>query len=307
MGKSFLDDGFGGFIFSPVIRVVNEAATGTIAGTVLSPLTIEGQRDRVENASIEVMRVVAGDTLGWVVATGHTDIQGRYRVAYLMPGTYVVRASKPGFGTPPSSAVPVAQGATTTVDFSFEVVDLSGLVIQGSRYLFVGRTVELVAAVTDAAGNRVPSPSVTWSLAGSAATLATSGDRATVTGVALGWVSVFAGSGALHDSAAIYVAPDTSTGGGGGGGSGPVATVELPATMSAHVGDSLGITATLRNAAGEVVGGVVTWTTSDAQTVAITWSSGSNYATLRALRAGSATITATSEGKSGTAAVTVSP
>ncbi len=309
VGRSFLDDGFGGFIFSPVIRVVNEAATGTIAGTVQSPVTIEGQRDAVENASIEVSRTLSpGDTILWVGATGHTDIQGRYRVAFLTPGSYAVRVTRPGMQAAMVTGVQVGRGATATVNFALDVADLSGLRIEGGRYVAVGRAIELLAVVSDAVGNQLANPPVTWTLYGQPyATLAPNGDRATLTGVAQGWVEVVASSGALHDSAAIYVAPDTTSPPPPPPPSGPVATLELPSTMSAHVGDSLGISATLRNAAGQVLGDrAVSWTTSDTQTVAITWFYG-NYATLRALRAGTASITATSEGKSGTATVTVGP
>ncbi|HEY3011153.1 MAG TPA: Ig-like domain-containing protein [Gemmatimonadales bacterium] len=98
----------------------------------------------------------------------------------------------------------------------------------------------------------------------------------------------------------------TACGGGDDGGSNappaPVASVTIiPSTLPLTVGETQQLTAVLRNAAGtELTGRTVTWTTSDA-TVATVSTSG----LVSALSTGSATIEASSEGQTGTAAVTV--
>lgn len=81
----------------------------------------------------------------------------------------------------------------------------------------------------------------------------------------------------------------------------PVATVTVsPDTATVTVGQTRQYTATTKDASGSVLTGrVITWTSSD---TAVATVSGTGLATAR--RAGSATLTATSEGKSGTAMLT---
>jgi uncharacterized protein YjdB len=82
----------------------------------------------------------------------------------------------------------------------------------------------------------------------------------------------------------------------------PVASVTvIPALVSVAVGVAQQLTATTRDASGNVLGGrVVTWSNSD---TAVATVSSSGLVTGKAI--GAATITATSEGKSGGAAITV--
>ena len=97
VGRTFLDDGAGGFYFSPVIRAVNEAATGSITGTVTTT-SIEGDTIPFVNAAVTVSRQV-GTLLSTNVplGTGHSDAQGHYTVAYLPAGSYVVAGVDPAF------------------------------------------------------------------------------------------------------------------------------------------------------------------------------------------------------------------
>jgi hypothetical protein len=97
VGRTFLDDGAGGFYFSPVIRAVNEAATGSITGTVTTT-SIEGDTIPFVNAAVTVSRQV-GTQLSTNVplGTGHSDAQGHYTVAYLPAGSYVVAGVDPAF------------------------------------------------------------------------------------------------------------------------------------------------------------------------------------------------------------------
>jgi len=82
----------------------------------------------------------------------------------------------------------------------------------------------------------------------------------------------------------------------------PVASVTVaPTSASVHVGDTLRLSATPWDSSGNILAGRrIAWT-SDSTAVATVTSSG----LVRAVAAGSSTIRATSEGKTGTAAVTV--
>jgi uncharacterized protein YjdB len=81
-----------------------------------------------------------------------------------------------------------------------------------------------------------------------------------------------------------------------------VASVEVsPATANGKVSDSGQLTATVRDSAGNVLAGrILTWSSSNTVVATV-----DNTGMVRAVGAGSAVITATSEGKSGQAQVTV--
>src|SRR5207249_952320 len=82
----------------------------------------------------------------------------------------------------------------------------------------------------------------------------------------------------------------------------PVASVEVtPATASVQAGQTVQLTATPRDAGGTPLSGrTVTWSSSNTAVATV-----SNGGLVSGVTPGSATITATSEGKSGTSSVTV--
>jgi hypothetical protein len=120
VGRSFLCPGTsctGELVFSPVFRAVDLDATGSIAGTVRGD-TLGVSGPALGAATITVF---AGDLRRLesslpVVATGRTDDQGRYTIAFLTPGSYVVRADPPrasGFTAAVLGSVVVAAKQTT--------------------------------------------------------------------------------------------------------------------------------------------------------------------------------------------------
>ena len=106
------------------------------------------------------------------------------------------------------------------------------------------------------------------------------------------------------------MAPGASSGQGGSGGAAAVASITLsPAPVTVVPHGTIGLTATLKDSAGKVVTGrIVTWTSQDT-TVATVSATGvvpavSGIAILTGVAAGATTIAATSEGRSGTVAIT---
>jgi Domain of unknown function (DUF4382)/Carboxypeptidase regulatory-like domain len=89
------DVGSNGFIFKPVVRAVAQDITGSVTGSVrANSATGAG----VSGATVEVL--TAGSLIDdtdptHVVRTTSTDANGDYRIGFLLPGTYVVRATPP--------------------------------------------------------------------------------------------------------------------------------------------------------------------------------------------------------------------
>src|SRR3989442_1693526 len=155
--------------------------------------------------------------------------------------------------------------------------------------VYVGGAVQLTATLKDASGNPLSGRTVTWTTSnGAVATVSASG---LVTGLAVGSTTITATSEGQSGTAAVTVSTV------------PVASVVVsPAAANVYVGGAVQLTTTPKDAAGNVlVGRAVTWASSNP---AIATVSASGLVT--GLAVGSTTITATSEGQSGTAAVTVS-
>ena len=160
-----------------------------------------------------------------------------------------------------------------------------------SASIAVGATTALMATVKDQQGNVMTGQSMSWSSSSAAATVSTNG---VVTGVAAGSATVTAASSGVSGTASITViaAPPPT----------PVVTTVTvaPASASVAVGATVGLTATVKDQQGNVMTGQsVSWSSNGA--AATVGSSG----VVTGVSAGSATITATSAGKSGTSNITV--
>src|SRR5690242_18562468 len=115
-------------------------------------------------------------------------------------------------------------------------------------------------------------------------------------------IQLVAFRGTLGANAVFGALSNATSGTTAAGAPAPVATVAVsPASASVGVGGTQQFTATLKDASGNVLTGrTVTWTSSAVSVATIT-----GNGLVSALLAGTSTITATSEGKSGTASLTV--
>src|SRR5207302_1144561 len=154
--------------------------------------------------------------------------------------------------------------------------------------LLVGAAVQLSATTADSAGNLLSGRSISWS--GSDATVASVSNSGLVTSVAQGSASITATSESKTATATINVAIV------------PVASVQVaPASASIGVGQTVQLAATPKDSAGSALTGrAVTWTSSGPTVASV---SASGLVTGGAV--GTATITAMSEGRTGSATVTV--
>lgn len=253
VGRSFEDVlGDGTLYFIPWIRALDDAGAGAIGGVIRSADTNATTPQPLRNVAVTML---AGDPgasplTWWKVATGRTDADGRYKVAFLLQGTYIVRAeplsATAAVGCRDSTNVLVTNGQTTTVDL-----------VLGSTDLCARRT----------SGGGGPD--------------STGGGGPDTTGTG---------------------GPDTTTIGGA------VASVTVTVwPQSPVVNDSVGAYANLANAQGaSLYGRSVVWSVSDSSVLRVTGTYGQSLI-LRAQKAGTATISATSEGVTGTKTVTIPP
>ena len=308
VGRSFLYDYFGAkeFVLTPWLRAVNAAATGALEGVVTSNLY--GTTQPLQNVNVTVYQGDATQSLAtWSpVATGHTDPQGHYRIAYLRPATYVVRFEEPiipALSPVTQPGVAVTVGATTTLPAFLAKSSTTGGAVQigGPTSIGVGGVASYSAAVWDSGGNPVANPAVTWALSDTSIA-AIAGDSISssvvyIKGKQVGWVTLTATSGPVSDSLLVQVV----------GAPAPVASVTLtPADTALAVGDSVAFRALLQDSTGaEIAGDVaVSWSVSDSTVVRLTWSGG-RYALVQPIRAGTAVVQALAQGKSGTSTLTV--
>ena len=154
--------------------------------------------------------------------------------------------------------------------------------------LLAGQTMTATATGADQYGATIATGAVVWSTAST--TIATVDASGLVTAVATGQTQVIATASGKTGQAPVTV------------GLIPVATVSVaPVTQTIAVGATLQLTPTTRDAAGNVLTGrVITWGTSN-QTKATVDANG----LVTGVAAGTANITATSEGKSGQSQLTV--
>ena len=163
------------------------------------------------------------------------------------------------------------------------------IVTASTTTVALNETTHLTATLTDSEGETLGGRAITWS--SSNETIATVDMAGLVTGVAEGAAAIIASSEGKQGSLTITVMPV------------PVASIEVvPTSAAILVGGTVQLTAATRDVDGNVLTGrPITWSSSS-QTVAVVDATG----LVTGLAEGSTTITATSEGISGSSAVTVS-
>ena len=163
-------------------------------------------------------------------------------------------------------------------------IDLS----PASASIFVGKTSTFTATPKDVDGAVVTGKSVTWTSSDQSIAAVSAG---VVTGAKPGSATITAAVGSVQNTATVTVLA-------------PVATIDLaPATATIIIGGTSQLTATLKDASGNVLTDrTITWT-SDADLVASVSPSG----LVTSKSVGTANVTATVEGKSATAKITITP
>jgi uncharacterized protein YjdB len=152
----------------------------------------------------------------------------------------------------------------------------------------VGASHTLVASALDGAGNQINGVTFFWSSQTSSIATVSSGGQ--VTGLAVGQVQIAASAQGISGYAMLTVVPK------------PIGSViVVPSSLTLRIATSTSLSDTVKDISGAVVHVTPTWTSNFPDTVSVDQT---GLVTARAL--GTATITASYGGKSGSATVTVS-
>jgi uncharacterized protein YjdB len=230
-----------------------------------------------------VAKDAGGNPLGGRVVSWSTDLTSVATVS----DSGMVTAVAPGVAT----VTAVIEGKSASAPIHVSPPPVAAVeVTPSSASVRVGATQQLTATLRDADGNVLSARTVTWS--SSAPSVASVSSSGLVTGKAGGQATVTATSEGESDGSAITVVTAPA----------PVATVHVsPPSAQLKVGSTGQFTATLEAADGTVLTGrSISWSTGNANVATV---NGSGLVTANA--AGQTSITATSEGKSGSAALTV--
>src|SRR5437879_6993214 len=216
--------------------------------------------------------VLTGRAVTWSSSnTGIATVNGSGVVTALAPGSSTMTATSEGKSGTASVAVSSVPGASVTVAPAHASPP-------------VGQTVQLTATPQDASGNPLSGRVITWS--SSSTTVATVSGSGLVTARAAGSATITATSEGQSGTAAITVPAPA-----------PVASVSVsPASATLQIGQTVQLTATPKDANGNpLTGRTITWGSSNTAVATVTASG-----LVTGVVAGSATITATDEGRSAT-------
>ena len=220
---------------------------------------------------------LSGRSVNWRSgAPGLASVSASGMVTGLQPGTAVIIATIDG----------IAGSATVTVS---PVPVASVTVTPASVALTIGQKQTLTATLRDVAGNTLTGRGLSWSTSDPA--VATVGTDGEVIGVGSGTATITATSEGQTGTATVTV------------GLVPVASVVVaPPSATIDIGVTVQLSATTLDAGGNALTGrAVAWTSSDDAVATV-----SSGGVVSGISAGTATITATSEGQTGTSTITVS-
>src|SRR6266705_1352466 len=194
-------------------------------------------------------------------------------------------------GSTTIAATSEGHSGTATLTVTAVTVPVASVTVSpASASVQAGQTVQLTATPKDANGNALSGRTVTWASSNSA--VGTVNGSGLVTGVVAGSTTITATSEGQSGSSAVTVTAGPL----------PVASVTVsPASASVPVGQAVQLTATPKDASGNpLTGRAITWASSKTPVGTVNRSG-----LVTGVVAGSTTITATSEGQSGTSVVTV--
>lgn len=261
-------------------------ATGT-AETVVASVAVTPPASTITVGAELPLQVVVQDATGQTI-TGVSVIW-----SVRDPGIASVSQSGvvTGLATGATQVAASVDGKSAIAAITVQRVPVASVVVRpATAEVTAGNSVQFSATVYDANQIALNDRSITWS--SSNAAVATVDSTGLATAVSAGVATITATSEVRSDAATLTVTLV------------PVATVEVtPDPLVVSVGQSAQLTATARDAGGTALSGrTATWSSSNTNVVTVT-----NQGVVNAVAAGTAIVTATIEGRSGSTSVTVTP
>lgn len=271
-----------GFMSLLIFGCSGDKATGpeSVSTVTIQPGTLSLRAGESQTVSASLAGVkgaaITGRAVTWSVANSSVaQVSSGGEVTAIASGQTTVLATAEGrSGTMALTVLPAAV-ATVSLD-------------QPTVRLYPSQTTTIKATLKDSRGNTLTDRAVGWTSLNPA--VATVSGAGVVTAVAMGTATITATSEEKTATAAVSIVAV------------PIATLAVtPATVSLYPTNTRQLTATAKDSAGnDLTGRPVSWTTSNPAVATV---SGAGFVT--ALAVGAATITATSEGKTATAAMVV--
>jgi uncharacterized protein YjdB len=249
----------------------------------LTTVVVDGHAQATATLRDANGNVLTGRTVTWASANPSlATVSSSGYVTAVAAGTATITATAEGVtGAATLTITAAAPAPVATVQLTLSPTSIT-----------VGQTSTANVVLLDATGHTLSGRTVTWTSSNTAVALINA--SGVVTGVAAGTSTITATSEGKTGSATITVTSTTTVA--------PVASVTVTLTSSSlTVGQTTQATATMRDASGNVLSGrSVTWMSSN-PTIATVSGSG----VVSGAGAGSTSIVATSEGKQGSATVSV--
>jgi uncharacterized protein YjdB len=257
----------------------------TVTPAPVATLAIEPGSATIQKGATVELRVIARDAAGNLLTGRAATLISSNAAVATIANTGVVTGVGEGSATITANVEGKSANATITV-IPVPIATLA--FVPDTASVEVGQTVQLRVVGRDAAGNELPGRTVT--LVAVNPEVARIGADGVVTGVAAGTATIRASAEGRTATATVTVRPPS------------VATVFVtPNPVTVPAGETTQLTAILRSASGsQLTGRAVTWSSSDPAKASV-----SATGVVTGIAAGSVTITATSEGKTGNAQVTV--
>src|SRR5712691_5524578 len=275
---------------SATITATSEGQSGTASVTVstvpVASLTVSPSPASVQQGATVQLTATPRDANGNPLSGRVISWSSDNAAVATVSGSGLVRGVAAGSAT----ITATSEGQSGTSSLTVTPVPVASVTVTpSSATVAIGQTVQLTATPKDANGNPLTGRVISWSSSDN--TIATVSSSGLVTGVAAGSATITATSEGKSGTSVVTVSV-------------PVASVTVsPAAASVQAGQTQQLTATLKDANGNVLTGrTVTWSSNNTTVATV---NGTGLVTAKV--AGSATITATSEGQSGTASITVTP
>ena len=261
----------------------NPAPVASVSVTLPSSSLVVGQSQRALATPRDASGAALPDrSITWNSSSvSVASVSGSGDVAAIAPGTAMLSATSEG----------VSGQASLSVVAPPPIPVATVLVALVPSSIVTGQSAQASATLKDASGNSLSGRTVSWQSSNTGvATITADG---VIAGVAAGTATITASSEGKTGSAGLTVTAPPPM---------PVATVAVsPATASLQAGATTQLSAVTRDANGNVLTGrSISWSSGSAAIATVSASG-----LVSAVAAGNATITASSEGKTGTSAITV--